>query len=316
MERKIILALTILLFISCTFFIFSIVNYIKKYHIIKLIIAKIKKSNYEIDHIHRMNIKEDAFSYTMKTSKISLIDKLYILIRDAGVIEQIPGFSEISFISIVLTLDILMIIVVTIIKGIFFGALIGIVGIFLCWYILNYYSNKREEEVNDQLILLSDTIAQTSAQYGSLIDIFGGIYNQFEGPLRTALQDCYVEAKKTNNSRRALENLKSRFSSKRFAFIIDSFMICDNTTSNFRETAKKITANEKHYQDAHNKILISLRNARISIVVLAVLCILIMYYIAVFFGGSLSSILNSTIGECLCAAYVIIFLCGINIKEN
>ena len=174
----------------------------------------------------------------------------------------------------------------------------------------------RRNRIDKQLLFFLDSCSLASTQYDSIIDIFGAIYPSVDEPLQSALKNCYIEAKQTNNKRKALRHLKKVCNTQQFNMIIDTFQVCEDTTNKFTDVAKVLSKNIDNYQQMKNHIQRVQNSARTSVGILAGLCAFIVYFITTFFEASLSLFINTTFGNLLLVIYILLIFYGLNMKTD
>ena len=311
-----LLILKVVLFISITVLSFSTLAYLKKYNILKLIYTKFRGKTTDFDRIHRKNVKIDAASINTDTPKLKLLDKIYKYISNSGIEDVVPGFSESAFLFILCSIGIVVFFAMTYIGTVFLGILSIILLFFLSFYIMYILGRARRNRIDKQLLFFLDSCSLGSTQYDSIIDIFGAVYPSLDEPLQSAIKDCYIEAKQTNNKRKALKHLKKKCNTQQFNMIIDTFMVCEETTNKFTEVSKVLSKNIDNYQQMKNHIGRVQASARTSIGVLGGLCVFIVYFITSFFETSLMVFIDTAFGNILLIAYILLIFYGMNIKTD
>lgn len=317
------LILKVLLFVFVGMGFLFLMKYIYDFKVFHLISAKVKGDILEYDRVRREQMKEEfqrsksiLEDNSKSKTKISFVSKLYKRIKMTGISTKFPGFSETTFVCAVLLLGILIYAVVSVISS----ALVAIVttGIYLLgvWYILDLIAYNRRMNVEGQLLQFTNACASASRQYSNIVDIIGSVYDQFTGPFRDALQECYVDAKTNNNKELAFAHLKERFDSVQLAFVIDNFDMCSSSTGDYYTIATDLSKTISIYSSSHERRAVTLRNAKVNILAMFVIALVIVYSLGTFFDSGLSTILHTPIGNILLVALVGVFIFGISIKAD
>lgn len=312
----------IVLFLCVFATIGGLVKYIKDYNIIQLLAAKIKGDVYEYDRVRRIQMKKEIennkgiINSSVSQKDIPLLSKIYRRIEMTGIPSKFPTFSELAFIILILLLGIIFAAIV----GYFTSSVVTIVFaasyLFLIWYALGIIVYSRKLNVDSQLLQFTNSAASASRQYSNVIDIIGAIYDQFEGPFREALEECYVEAKTTNDSDMAFTHLKQKFDSVQLAFVIDNFTMCSTSTGDYYTVATDLSKTVSIYSSSHEKKATTLRNAKVNVSVMFVIAIAIIYSLGSFFENGLSVMLQTTIGNILCILLILVYIFGMSIRAD
>lgn len=313
------LVFRILLLISCCLFVLSVFLYLKKYKILQAFYVKLTGNAREYDRIRRTQMKaelqEKRSSFTKK-KKGSLISSVYALIKNTGIVEKVPGFSESGFIILVLLLALLVFFCTWLRKGFVVGCVSGAAVLLIVWYSLSLAAYSRKVRLERQLLQFTNACASASMQYANVIDIFGFIYEQFSAPLKEGLEACYVEAKQTNNKEMALYHLKEKYDSSQFAFVIDNLELCSSATGDYYTVARDIAETVSIYSASHERKRVTLRNAKINITAMFVIGIGILYSLSIFLGTLTDVIFNTTAGNISVIVLVLVYLYGLNMKAD
>lgn len=318
------LVLKILLFLSLLGVFGFLLKYVHDFHIIHLVVSKVKGDVLEYDRIRRAqmkteleqrnNILSDADLSDKK--KVSFYSKLYKKIRMTGISTKFPGFSEVTFIAAVLLLGILLFTVITIFASAAVGLVTTSVYLVGMWYLLDLIAYNRRMNVESQLLQFTNACASASRQYSNIVDIIGSVYDQFNGPFREALQECYVEAKTSNDKNLAFTHLKERFDSIQFSFVVDNFDMCSSSTGDYYEIATDLAKTVSIFSSSHERKAVTLRNAKINIAAMFIIALVIIYSLGAFFDSGVSVILHTVIGNILLVMLVGTFIFGISIKAD
>ena len=316
------LILKIVLFIGVASTIGGLFKYINDYNIISLMSAKIKGDVFEYDRVRRAQMKKDIeenrgiLNFSVSDKSIPFLSKVYKRIEMTGIPSKIPAFSEFMFLAIIIAVGIVSSIVVKFLTSGIVTVVYIAAYFFLAWYILGIIIYNRKLNVDSQLLLFTNSAASASRQYSGIVDIIGAIYDQFEGPFREALEECYVEAKTTNDSTLAFTHLKQKFDSVQLSFVIDNLIMCSSSTGDYYTVANDLSKMVSIYSTSHEKKATTLRNAKINISVMFVIAGVILYSLGSFFESGLSVMFGTPIGNILCIALILIYIFGMSIRAD
>lgn len=317
------LILKILLFVFIAMGFLFLAKYAKDFKIASLLSAKIKGDILEYDRVRRLQMKEELqkksniIEENPKDKKqVSFISKLYKRIRMTGISTKFPGFSEITFIAFVLLSGVFIFAIISIFSSPLVALVATLIFLFAIWYLLDLVAYNRRMNVEGQLLQFTNACASASRQYSNIVDIIGSIYDQFTGPFRDALQECYVDAKTNNNKDLAFTHLKERFDSVQLAFVIDNFDMCSSSTGDYYTVATDLSKTVSIYSSSHERRAVTLRNAKVNILAMFVIALVIVYSLGTFFDSGLTTILHTPIGNILLVALIGVFIFGISIKAE
>lgn len=309
-----------LILISVAFMVHFFIKYLREYRIFSGLIAKIKGNTREYDRIRRQQLKQDLENrgqlLAKHDDKDSFMRKLYQQIAMTGVVEKIPGFSEMSFLITVIIVDILLALFVWWKRGLLTAAIIAVVFLIVMWYTLSLLTYNRRMKLESQLLLFINACTSASMQYSSLVDIFGAIYEQFKNPLRDALEACYVEAKQTSNKEQAIKHLVEKFDSPQFAFVIENLELCSSVTGNYHDVARDISDTVAIYITSHEKKRVLLRNAKVNLLIMFGMSIVILFAMSLFVGGLKEVLFNSFGGNMGLLMLGLLLFYGMNMRTE
>lgn len=295
-------------------------KYLRDYKVFQFIYAKIRGRAAEADRIRRMQMREDFKKYedimnTDEVEKPSLISRIYKAIQMTGVITEIPGFSETTFLILFVFVGLLIFAgfsyKVNPLAGLFAMLGYAVIGV----YSLSILTYSRRIKVETQLLDFVNMVATASRQYSNLTDILGATYEGFQQPLRGAMEACYIESRQTNNADLAIQHMKAKFDSVQLAFVLDNLMLCSKETGDYTSVAQDISKTVAIYLASHEKKQALLRNAKITLTVMAILSVVIVFALGEFVGGV--SVLFSTTGGVIIAILILVlYFYGLNLKAE
>ena len=298
----------------------SFSDWLKNYKIIPYIWNTIKGNTVERDKIRRQQMKEvykdKSDIMAISDKKPTLLQKIYRLISMSGIPNKLPGFSETAFLVLMVIIDLVIFAGMSFQSSILAGAVVVVVFDFIVYYLMQIMIYNRAIIVEDQMIDFINLVASTSRQYSNIIDIFGSIYEKFKDPLKTALEEAYVEEKQINNLDVTLYHLKEKFDSVQFEFVIDNLLLCSKENGQYFDVAMDLSAIANVYYSSFQKKKQILRQAKINLTIMLALSIGIMIMMGQFIGGGVVAMVTSTSGIIICSIMALIYLYAMNMKAR
>jgi len=307
--------------IAIGLFSFSLVSYFMKYKIIQSIIYKFIGNTQEYDRIRREQMRKEielsnnAFA-PKERKKSSILTKVYMKISQTGLLEKIPGFSELGLVMFVLCAATIILIYVGIMRGILAGLIVAGAFLVVVYYLIDMVAYNRKIRLETQLLQFVNACSSASSQYSNIIDIFGVIYDQFSSPLREGLEACYIEAKKTNNKELALRHFKEKYNSTQLAFIVDNMEMCSAATGDYFSITKDLSEIVTIHSGSFEKQKAMLKGAKGSISAMFCIGIVIIGALSAFFGGIKELLFGSTLSIALCTALFLLWFYAMNIRTK
>ena len=198
--------------------------------------------------------------------------------------------------------------------GVVVAAIFVAVIDFIIYYVIQILIYNRAVAVEEQIIDFVNLVTSTSRQYASIIDIFGAMYDKLKAPLSTALEECYVETKITNNLEAALFHLKEKFDSTQFEFVIDNLFLCSKENGQYFSVATDLSKIANVYFSSYHKKKQILRQAKINLTVMLLLSIGIMWMMGEFVGGGFIGMITSSAGLIIVSIMVLIYFYAMNMN--
>lgn len=128
--------------------------------------------------------------------------------------------------------------------------------------------------------------------YIHIVDLFGRIYQDFEGDLRIGLETCYIESERIGDKDKALVHFKERYSIPYLDFCIDTFQKIKsnkdiNISTNFIYAQAKIKSN------LVSETITSLSNTKLDMCIVLLCSLIICSSIIFLFKISLIDIFSN-----------------------
>lgn len=194
--------------------------------------------------------------------------------------------------------------------GIGIGTFIVIIVIYnLIVYILSTVNYKKTEE---QIITFVNLLENYSKTNDNIIVILGKVYPYLEEPLKSAIEECYIEVINTGDISTGLNNLKEKIEHEKFRQVIGNLEICNRYEANYEEIIK---GNREMLQDfvkdqEEKKAIMA--NGRIEVALLFSIGWILLYFISKFVTVNIPNMLLSTaFGNAIIMYFIVILLASI-----
>lgn len=313
-KEQIMLTLLIALGICCFGVCFSFIWWLRKYRIITTIFHRMRGAADEYNKNRKAQLKLKLEQQKDREIKFSLLDKIFLTIKQIGVLDVLPGFSE-------LHIFILYIVILLFIGFVMFlnvGAFVALAavggGIVLTKILCTFIIYEKRERIEAQLSTFVNACEGAASIHADIIDIFGEVYDKVRSPLSTFLEECYVEAKTTNDKDTAILHLKEKTDSLQFRSVIDNLTLCSHITGDYRKVIDDIRGPIRIYNSYKNKRRAIVRNGRITILVMAIAGLAILFASTKFINGFTDVLLGSQVGVILLMVMGVILVAGLTIR--
>lgn len=311
------IALQVLMLITSGVAVFSLTSYLRKYKIIQSFFLKIGKQTQAYNLLRREQLKkklEDRVDF--EAPKFSALEKVYFTIQQLGLLEKLPGFSEMHVILIYLVIIVALSCIVAAKTIIYGGLVFFVLAISTTRVICKAKIAQKTAKINEQLSLFVNACEGASSVHSDIIDIIGAIYDRMRPPLNTYLEECYLEAKITNNKQLAVQHLKNKTSSVQFRSIIDNLQICSEATGDYQKTIDDIRDPIRINQSFEKKRQAAVKNARVNILFMTIAGLAIVGIATLFLENAKAALFETRIGLSLLCVALLIMLRGLTIRAR
>lgn len=235
--------------------------------------------------------------------KINIIpsNKIRKLIVLSGILDKIPVTANVFFI-VSLAIELILIIA----GFIDFNIIPAAIFLILEYLILLKLQNNRLQNVYLQLEKFIHRCCDLG--YTDITEIFGSIYQDFNGAFSKDLANCYMEAKKTGNKEQAVQTLKNKYDIEYLNFCIDTLQM-------IKQNSKEVTVSTEFLcRQTKNKVKLvettvnKMNNAKADVALSCVLCIGIMSVTGYIFNASLIGFLSTKTGIVFFIIFILLFI--------
>ena len=313
------IVLVVLLLLAAGFFVFSITMYFRVYKIIQALFSKVKNNSAEYNRIRRQQLEEKLARNTEEDAekqKLSIIDNIYLMIKRLGILEKLPGFTELHILIGYCIFLLLLCTIVTVNSSLFAGLFFVAVAIALTKIFGDFIIYQKKEKLEEQLTPFINACEGSASIYSDIIDIIGDVYERMNSPLKEQLEECYISAKTTNNRNAALNQLKKKTNSIHFWSVIDSLQLCSQITGDYRKTINDIREPIRIYQTYKKRKKSLVRNARVTILIMTVLGMGIVFAAMQFIEGLQEVIFHTGTGMVLVGIVIAILAAALSIRAD
>lgn len=318
---QVIQILFFVLLLCSAFFAFSVVLYLKNYKIFSIMFAKMQNNLAKYNALKRAQVQEkylrqeQKMQFTRaKKEKRAFLTNIYDIISQVGILNYLPGFNESQVLILISVLGVVLCILGTINIGILTGIIMAVVYFVSLYIISVFLIYEKKEQLEMQLPEFINACEEASSVHADIIDIFGDIYPMIGNPIGHYLEDCYIEAKTTNNKQLALAHMLKKTKSSQFITVIQNLELCSASTGNYRKVIDDIREPIRAYHSFKKEKKALVRNIRIRLLTLFCIGVVILYVSSGLFSSLSTVLFHSTIGTVFISAIFIILILGATIQ--
>lgn len=309
--------LTGAMLLTSGFFVFSFVSYLRKYKILTVLFTSLNKRSqaYNLARREQLQKKLETKVDTEKP-KMSIVENLYYLIRQLDILDKLPGFGEIHVLALY-TVTVLGLSIIVARKTIFYGGIAFFALFILATGVLSAVAiSRKRTKIEEQLSLFINACEGAASIHPDIIDIIGDVFPRTRAPLNKYLEECYLEAKITNDKTLALNHLKEKTNSPQFRSVIDNLLICSKETGDYQKVIDDIREPMRIAQSFKKKRIAITRNARTSILLMTGAGAVIVFISTFFLDDATEALLKNPLGITLLSVAVLIMLFGLTIRAD
>lgn len=238
--------------------------------------------------------------------KVNIIpsNKIRKLIILSGILNKIPVTANVFFI-VSLVIEIILIITGFIIFP-DFNIIPAAIFLILKYLILLQMQNNRLRNVYSQLEKFVDRCCNLG--YTDITEIFGNIYQDFNGAFSKDLASCYVEAKKTGNKEQAVQTLKNKYDIEYLSFCIDTLQMIKKSSKEVIVSTEFLCRQTKNKVKLVENTIYMMNNAKKDALLSCGLCIGIMNVTGYIFNVPIIGILDTKTGVLFFVIFILLFI--------
>ena len=229
-----------------------------------------------------------------RQEKTNLLYKLDLLVLQSNIRKIIPFASTEILLILTIALSAAGFAVATSINGTWIFGILGFIGIgFLCYMVLYFMALNNYRKTEESLMTFIDLLENYSSMEDELIAIFSRIQTFLTEPVRSAVEQCCMEAEMTGDKGKAIRNLE----------------ICSRYEANYGEVIKDSRSLLREYLAAAKERKAILNNARIEIAMIIGCCGVVLWMMNDFTQtGILAVLFGNTAGNMILVYCILMVL--------
>ena len=304
-----ILMLKIGLFLALMLTAFLLLKYLKEHKVITSISDSVyeKAKNQEEERKSEQQMK---YLLEGRQEKTNFLYKLDLLVLQSNINKILP----IAGTEILLIMTIMIatggFVAITSLTGTWIFGMLGFIGVcFSCYLVLYFMALSNYRKTEESLMTFINLLENYSSMEDELIAIFSRIQPFLTEPIKSAVQQCCIEAEMTGDKSKAIRNLEKRIEHEKFKELIRNLEICSRYEANYGEVIKDSRGLLREYLATVKERKAILNNARIEIAMIIGCCGLVFWMMNDFTqAGILTVLLASTAGNLILVYCILMIL--------
>mgnify|MGYP006329529395 FL=1 len=304
-----ILLLRVGLFLALVLTAFLLLKYLKEHKVL----SSVADSVYEkakAQESERQAEQQLLILLEGRQEKLNLLYKLDLLVLQSNIRKYIPFASTEILIVMTIILAAAAYGIVAHLTGIWIFGMLGFAGVgFLCYMVLYFMALSSYRKTEESLMTFINLLENYSSMEDELIAIFSRIQTFLTEPIKSAVEQCCIEAEMTGDKGRAIRNLEKRIEHEKFKELVRNLEICSRYEANYGEVIKDSRSLLREYLAAAKERKAILNNARIEIAMI-IGCSGIVFWMMNDFtqAGIMSVLLGSMVGNIILAYCILMLL--------
>lgn len=242
--------------------------------------------------------------------KTAFLYKMDILVLQSNIKKFLPFASTEILLIFTIGMASIGFMAITLISDTWIFGILGFAGVCFLIYMMLYFmalSNYRKTE--ESLMTFINLLENYSNMEDELIAIFSRIQPFLTDPVRSAVEQCCMEAEMTGNKSLAIRNLEKRIEHEKFKELIRNLEICSRYEANYGEVIKDSRSLLREYLASVKERKAIMNNARVEIAMIIVCCGVVFWMMNDFTEtGILTLLLGSTVGNIILAYCILMVL--------
>lgn len=193
-----------------------------------------------------------------------------------------------------------------------YGILAAVTVFFIPYLLVRVLAEINHKRIEEQIIHFLNMVDNYNQSEDNLITIFGKVYKYLEEPLRSAIEDCYVEASYTGDMSAAFRKLETRIVHERFSEILQNLELCSLHEANYHviiTESREIMIKHKKSRDAIKNIV---NKAKMGMLAMTVMLIMLVFMVSNIIGVNLiTAMTGSVIGMAILIYLGFVIIYGI-----
>ncbi len=248
-----------------------------------------------------------------RQEKLNPLYKLDLLVLQSNIRHIIPFASTEILMVLVTILATIVFVAVTSITHIWLFGVVGFLAVCFSAYMMLYFMaqiNYRKTE--ESLMTFINLMENYSSTEDELIAIFSRIQTFLTEPVKSAVEQCCMEAELTGDKGRAIRNLEKRIEHEKFKEIVRNLEICSRYEANYAEVIKDSRSLLREYLAARKERKAIVNNARLEMAMIIGCCGVVLGMMDdLTEQGFLHILLSSTVGNVILIYCIVIVLIAV-----
>lgn len=287
---------------------FLLFSYLKEHKVL----SEMAESVYErakAQEAERQSEQQTLLLIEGRQEKVGFLYKLDLLVLQSNIKKYIPFAST----EILLVTGVLLaaagFAVVTSLTGTWIFGVLGFVGVMAVLYIILYLmAMSNYQKTEESLMTFINLLENYSNIEDELIAIFARISPFLTEPVKTAVEDCCMEARLTGERRLAIRNLEKRIEHEKFKELVRNLEICSRYEANYAEVIKDSRSLLREYLAAVKERKSILNNARIEIAMILGCCGMVFWMVSGFTKDGIMTVLLGSMAGNVILLYCILMV--------
>ncbi len=248
-----------------------------------------------------------------RQEKLNPLYRLDLLVLQSNIRHFLPFASTEILIVLVLILGTMGFTVVTSITHTWLFGVLGFLivcfGVYMVLYFMAQVNYRKTEESLMTFINLMENYSSTEDE---LIAIFSRVQTFLTEPVKSAVEQCCIEAEITGDKGRAVRNLEKRIEHEKFKELVRNLEICSRYEANYGEVIKDSRNLLREYLAARKERKAIINNARLEMAMIIGCCGVVLGMMDdLTEQGFLHILLSSTVGNVILIYCIVIVLIAV-----
>ena len=303
-----IILLKVCLFLALGLTAFLLLSYLKEHKVISSV-AETLYEKAKAQETERQTEQRKLILVEGRQEKTNLLYKLDLLVLQSNIRKFIPFASTEILLVMTIILSAAGYAGVAYLTSKWIFGMLGFVGVsFLCYIVLYFMAFSNYRKTEESLMTFINLLENYSSMEDELIAIFSRIQTFLTEPVRSAVEQCYIEAEMTGDKGRAIRNLEKRIEHEKFKELVRNLEICSRYEANYGEVIKDSRSLLREYLAAAKERKAILNNARVEIAMIIGCSGIVFWMMNDFTQAGIMTVLLGSIAGNIILAYCILML--------
>lgn len=303
-----IILLKVCLFLTLGLTAFLLLSYLKAHKVLSSV-AETVYEKAKAQEEERQAEQRKLLLVEGRQEKTNLLYKLDLLVLQSNIRKFIPFASTEILLVMTIILAAFGYIGVAYLTGTWIFGMLGFVGVgFLCYMVLYFMAISNYWNTEESLMTFINLLENYSSMEDELIAIFSRIQTFLTEPVRSAVEQCCIEAEMTGDKGRAIRNLEKRIEHEKFKELVRNLEICSRYEANYGEVIKDSRSLLREYLAAAKERKAILNNARVEIAMIIACSGIVFWMMNDFTQAGIMTVLLGSIAGNIILAYCILML--------